>query len=328
MAAIALILEDRPDLRQALSHTVETSSLFDRLLFSSSDAETLATLERDKVDMLFCDWRPETGPARAELLRLLAKRDEWAEIPVVAFCAARQADMRVDALESGVHDCFDYTLPLRELVARLRLQLRQRERTRKLHEERSHLRRLALNDMLTGLFNRAYFDATLEAEAARSRRTGAPLSLLMIDLDHFKTINDLFGHPAGDQALRLVAKTVRGMVRRSDIVCRFGGEEFAVILPDTPMANALTLAEKVRRRIATLLLAPQGRRHPLSVSIGISGAAGFGSAVPERILEEADRALYLGKQQGRNQCATFPSPHAPAGTGPFPTYPGFVFGFA
>ena len=175
---------------------------------------------------------------------------------------------------------------------------------RKLLEEK--LSALAMTDGLTGLANRRAFDEALEREWRRTLREGAQMSLLLLDIDHFKRFNDLYGHQVGDDCLRAVAQAANGAVRQSDIVARYGGEEIAIILPHVDAEGAAETAEKVRAAIEALRLThaenPEGEGH-LTVSIGAATAlARIGGTIrmPESLLLTADTALYKAKHAGRN----------------------------
>jgi diguanylate cyclase (GGDEF)-like protein len=177
----------------------------------------------------------------------------------------------------------------------------------------SGIRVSAQTDGLTSLWNHATFWELLRAAHAQHRRSGARYSVLILDLDHFKRVNDTQGHPVGDAVLRDVAALLRGRCRRSDLVARYGGEEFAVLLPDTGRGEAVDLAKELRLRVAGADL-----RTPVTVSIGVACSAdGFGASA-EAVVRAADRALYEAKAAGRNHVAVaLPDPPAaPALTGP------------
>ena len=158
------------------------------------------------------------------------------------------------------------------------------------------LRLLASHDSLTGALNRGAFEQRLEDELARSQRTGAPLALVVFDVDHFKSINDRFGHAAGDDALRDIGRAVSGAMRRSDVFGRLGGEEFALLLPETDMAGAAVAADKLRRRLADRAAGGPA----LTVSFGVAEVTDRGAAARE-VFDEADRALYAAKRAGRDR---------------------------
>jgi len=164
------------------------------------------------------------------------------------------------------------------------------------------MRREALTDALTGIANRKAFDATLRDAARQSMETGTELSLLFIDIDHFKSFNDTWGHQMGDQAIRLVAKTLKDNVKGQDLPARYGGEEFAVILPQTALKNAVTLANKIRHAFAVRKLVKKESGETigsLTVSIGVSRYEPGESL--SNFLARADRSLYAAKRDGRNR---------------------------
>jgi diguanylate cyclase (GGDEF)-like protein/hemerythrin-like metal-binding protein len=165
------------------------------------------------------------------------------------------------------------------------------------------LREQATHDALTGLHNRGYLDSTLERELARSKREGMSLSVVMIDVDHFKKFNDHYGHQAGDESLKNVARTLQASARRaSDLVARYGGEEFSLVLPNTDAAAAQQLAEAVRLAVEGLdmphALSPQGR---VTISVGVATMTGDSARSVASLLQAADEALYCAKGAGRNQ---------------------------
>ncbi len=324
-----LILEHKRKVRRDLVRITESTGLFDQLLFASNDTEALRHLERSHVDMISSDWQPNTMNERIALLEKLDRTDHWTDIPVVVFTQEENLEMRVAALEGGICECHAYAASSRELAARLRLQLKLAEKTRALRSEKTRMARMALTDMLTGTYNRAHFDATLEAELSRSRRSKRPVSLLMIDMDHFKSINDSHGHSAGDQVLKAAARVLRETTRRSDVVCRYGGEEFSVILPDTSNKNALITAEKIRKAMASLQVTCGDQTIGVTVSIGISACgSAVGAQSPAELVDQADRALYRSKHNGRNRCELHQPTsylHPPK---PFGSFPKAAVGFA
>ncbi|MDE1567935.1 GGDEF domain-containing protein [Aquabacter sp. P-9] len=166
------------------------------------------------------------------------------------------------------------------------------------------LKRRADTDALTGLSNRRAFDEELERAGRRARRTGEPVSLLLVDLDHFKAVNDVSGHPAGDAVLRRTGERLKGAVHRADdLAARYGGEEFAVILPGTDGAGAAALAEAIRADIAAADM-PHPLTGRVTASIGAATHAG-GEADPVQLVSQADRALYRAKALGRDRVVVF-----------------------
>ncbi|MEJ2680898.1 MAG: diguanylate cyclase [Gammaproteobacteria bacterium] len=172
----------------------------------------------------------------------------------------------------------------------------------KLREAMAELEHLSQVDGLTGLYNRIHWEQRMAAEFARSRRYGTTFSLLMIDIDHFKKINDEFGHLAGDDVIRMVAKLIQNSSRKSDIAGRYGGEEFGILLCETGITGAVIFAERLRIRIAdyALCLDRQGGEQHVTVSVGIARYQ-EGMRNHEQVLARSDEALYESKQNGRNR---------------------------
>ena len=191
---------------------------------------------------------------------------------------------------------------LRRWAEELEAESRQLEHT--VEERNQELREKAATDFLTGLPNRRQFLARAEQEIARARRYGHALSLLMIDIDHFKSINDGFGHPAGDRAIIAVGRHCADACRSSDLAGRLGGEEFAMLLPEAGNAEAQAVAERLRLGVRALQVEEEGRPIPVRVGIGVASLVQE-DAGPDTLLARADRALYAAKNAGRDcvRCA-------------------------
>jgi len=190
-----------------------------------------------------------------------------------------------------------------EAVGRLRLAVARRSELLRLREEREQLRRQSMTDFKTGLFNDRCFAERSREEVSRARRQGQPVGVLMIDLDGFKALNDAHGHAFGDHALRTFAAHLRRNLRNFDISARMGGDEFAVLLPGTRVADALHVAERLHGSVSGLALELEGRRAILSTSMGVAAWTPQGELVFEHSLRDADTALLLAKQQGRGRIA-------------------------
>jgi len=166
------------------------------------------------------------------------------------------------------------------------------------------LSEVSSRDTLTGLYNRWYVIEKIDSELNRALRHGSPMSLLMLDIDHFKRINDTWGHPAGDEVLRSVGKLLRESCRIYDVPGRYGGEEFCIVLPETKPGNTTVVAERIRKRLETTTLACGESSVAVTASIGIAGMddEGDGEALsPAGLIDRADRALYSAKSRGRNR---------------------------
>lgn len=169
-------------------------------------------------------------------------------------------------------------------------------------QEVKKLRKQVITDPLTGLYNANYFRESLEQELERTERSYLPTVLLMIDLDHFKQVNDNYGHEAGNAALIQTAKLIKDSTRRLDIQCRYGGEEFAVILPSTERAVAISVAERLRNMIAdTPIMLDEKKSLTVTASMGLAVYQAGGLANVNQLIREADKYLYQAKESGRNQ---------------------------
>jgi diguanylate cyclase (GGDEF)-like protein/PAS domain S-box-containing protein len=166
------------------------------------------------------------------------------------------------------------------------------------------LQELAVRDSLTGLYNRRYLDETLEREVSRARREGNPLSLVMMDIDHFKKVNDTYGHQVGDEALRMLASTLLADIRAEDVACRYGGEEFLILLPNMPLETAMMRAEAWRFAVEGLCVALGNFRITFTVSLGVAAYPEHGKT-PDDLTRCADQALYRAKNDGRNRVSVF-----------------------
>lgn len=188
-----------------------------------------------------------------------------------------------------------------ELMARLRSEKANTEQALiQLQEANAELAKLASTDSLTGAANRRHFFAAIDIETGRAERSGMPLSLLALDIDHFKEVNDRWGHQAGDQVLREFVQSVKNSMRPHDILGRIGGEEFMVLLPDTSQPSAVQLAERIRQQVAELPIPhAQGSLH-VTVSIGV-GEFGRDGEKPEQVIKAVDDRLYQAKHAGRNR---------------------------
>lgn len=172
-----------------------------------------------------------------------------------------------------------------------------------LHKERADAAaaRLASLDPLTGAYNRGTFHATAERELARARRAGQPLSIILLDIDHFRGVNEQYGHRVGDEVLKAVASTILEQLRKEDLLVRYGGEEFCVMLPNIPGPGAVVVAGRIRKAVETAALSIDGREIGVTVSAGVAARLDEGPESMEGLLGRADEALGLAKQRGRNR---------------------------
>lgn len=235
-----------------------------------------------------------------KLTRLLRDQSQ-SYVPTVFLTGLRSTEIRVQCINAGADDFLTKPVDPLELRVRIKAMLRIRALTRALEEKTRELERAARTDPLTGVGNRRIFDERLVAEVARTRRHGRPLALLMFDLDHFKQVNDRFGHLVGDRLLALFGTILREGLRASDLPCRYGGEEFLLIAPETTAERARTVAERIRMSFRTRS-AEVGTGSTHTVSVGISASDVLTVELSERaLLAAADEALYRAKERGRDR---------------------------
>jgi two-component system, cell cycle response regulator len=222
--------------------------------------------------------------------------------PVLAVTAPDDTARMVRGLEIGVNDYLMRPIDKNELLARARTQVRKRRYTERLRDSVQMSIEMAITDALTGLFNRRYMESHLTTLIEQAKSRGKPLTALVLDIDYFKAINDSHGHDAGDDVLREFALRIRRSIRGIDLACRHGGEEFVIVMPETDMAVAAMVAERLRRRIAADPFAIQqgARSIPVTISIGIAAVRGRDDNAAA-LLKRADQALYRAKRDGRNR---------------------------
>ncbi|HEX8048253.1 PleD family two-component system response regulator [Rhizobium sp.] len=223
-------------------------------------------------------------------------------LPVLLVTEQGADEMIVRALDLGVNDYIVRPLDPNELVARSLTQIRRKRYNDRLRASVQHTIELAVTDALTGLNNRRYLDNHLKILFNRSLARGRPLSILITDIDRFKLVNDTYGHDAGDEVLKEFAARIRSTVRGADLACRYGGEEFVVVMPDTPPEVAAAVAERLRAAVETVpvTLRESGAALNITASFGISSRLDSIEA-PEQLMKQADLALYEAKKAGRNR---------------------------
>ncbi|HRD46705.1 MAG TPA: PleD family two-component system response regulator [Caulobacter sp.] len=223
-------------------------------------------------------------------------------LPILAIVDPDERHRLVKALEIGVNDILTKPIDPQEMAARARSQIWRKRYTDFLRDNLDHSLELAVTDQLTGLHNRRYMEGQLGALVKRAAHGGDPVSALMIDIDHFKKINDNFGHDIGDEVLREFAIRVATNVRAIDLPCRYGGEEFTVIMPGARLADAERVAERIRLHVAGSPFRVAGGSELLTVTISVGVACTLGeSDTPDALLKRADEAVYEAKAAGRNR---------------------------
>jgi len=266
-----------------------------------ADPEKALMTARGPVDLVIVNATCKTFDG-LRLTAQLRSDEATRNLPVLAIVDFEDRPRLIKALEIGVNDVLSKPIDPQELAARARTQIRRKRYTDFLRDNLDHSLELAVTDQLTGLHNRRYMNGQLDALVKRARLGGDPVSTLLIDIDHFKKINDGYGHDVGDEVLREFAVRLATNVRAIDLPCRFGGEEFVVVMPDTKLEDASRIAERIRLHVAGSPFRVMGGRELLTVTISIGVAATIGAEdKPETLLKRADEAVYEAKAAGRNR---------------------------
>lgn len=315
---MVLLVDDQAMIGEAVRRALSEESDID-FHFCADPHQALSVAQQIKPTVILQDLIMP-GVDGLDLLGQYRAAPGLREVPIIVLSTKEDPEVKSAAFAAGANDYLVKLPDVIELLARIRyhsrsyLTLLQRDEAyRALRESQQQLldtnlllQRLIKSDSLTGLANRRYFDEYLQIEWNHALRDQNELSLLMIDVDHFKAYNDQYGHVAGDEVLRHVGEALRdSCTRASDLAARYGGEEFAVIMPGTAAGGARLLAEKVRRAVEALGI-PHELPKPgsvISVSIGIATLSPTAEQEPLSLVVKADEGLYLAKHGGRNQVA-------------------------
>ncbi|MBO6513562.1 MAG: diguanylate cyclase [Phycisphaerales bacterium] len=292
-----LLIDDSEFVHRLLKARLKSESIRLVSAFDGNEGVGLAKKELPSLILLDLDMPVMDG---FETLRALMDEPTTRNIPVIILSGQDTTQDKVTAFDLGAVDFVSKPFELTELRARLRSSLRISSLMRML-EQRAQI------DGLTGLYNRAYFNNRWEEEHSRALRHGNGLSLVMLDIDHFKSVNDNYGHPAGDAVIAGVADILQGHIRKSDIACRYGGEEFVLILPETDPEKAKGLCERIREDIEGMSW-PMHPDRNITISMGIAGATGAPTQQVEPWIAIADSNLYRAKEAGRNQIVCSETP--------------------
>ncbi|MFA6279683.1 MAG: PleD family two-component system response regulator [Bdellovibrionales bacterium] len=260
------------------------------------------TLSQQSFDLIMISLNLTNGDG-LYLCAQLRAHESTRTLPILLVAGEEDIDQVARGLDLGANDYLLRPLEKEELFTRLRTQLRQKRHYERLHKNYEASLTLALVDPLTGAYNRRYLDMHLPTLFSRSQATRHALSILSFDIDHFKAVNDTKGHKAGDIALKEVVNRVLVSLRPFDLVVRMGGEEFAVIMPETDYKTALTVGNRLREAVAQtpIILDETGDSLMISASFGVASFNHENDQTPVSILDRADAALYRAKETGRNK---------------------------
>ena len=293
-----LIVDDRVSSYERLSsmladqHAVEVEPNPNEALFRVAEGNydlVIVSLALENYDAL-------------RLCSQLRSLDRTRNVSILAITDGEDDTRMNRGLEIGINDYLTRPIDKNELQARVRTQIRKKRYTERLRDNVQMSIELAITDSLTGLYNRRYMESHLTTLVEQAATRGKPLTALVLDIDYFKAINDTHGHDAGDDVLREFATRIRKAIRGIDLACRYGGEEFVIVMPETDMAVATVVAERLRRRIASERFSIQQGASAIEVTISV-GIATLDTAgdTAASILKRADQALYRAKRDGRNR---------------------------
>ena len=293
-----LLVDDRPSSYERVAPVLGTEHVVD---VETNPSEALFRAADGDYDLLIVS----LGLENFDGLRLCSQArslERTRHVPILAIADADNNPRLLRGLEIGVNDYLLRPVDMNELLARARTQIRKRRYTDHLRDNVQNSIEMAITDALTGLHNRRYMESHLATLAEQASARGKSLALMMLDIDFFKTINDTYGHDAGDDVLREFAVRIRKSIRGIDLACRYGGEEFVIVMPETDMHVAGMVAERLRRSIAGQPFSIQrgSREIDVTISVGLSTLTSKGDTVTD-LLKRADVALYRAKHDGRNR---------------------------
>ena len=284
-----LVVDDDPAMRRILSKILEADSY--QVALATNGLEALEAMQGDFPSFVITDWDMPLLDG-AEFCRMVRSKETSQYVYIVMLTGSPEGRL-VEGLEAGADDFITKPVKAAELLARMQAGAR-------VLRLENRLRLLASHDPLTELLNRRSFFEFIETEWKRSSRIGYPLSCVMIDVDFFKSVNDSHGHPAGDAILKAISRKLAGCCRQTDCLCRYGGEEFCLLLPDTDEKAAVLWAERCRLAVAEGPFDAAETSIRVTISLGVAQRRDD-THNPERLLDLADRALLEAKRLGRNR---------------------------
>lgn len=295
-----LIIEDKDFEERKMKETLEQDEHSIKSVHTG--AEVISAVAEQEFDLLIISLNLENEDG-LRLCSHLRSNEKTRSTPILMIGEEQDMERIAHGLEIGAHDYVLRPVERSELRARVRTQIRRKRFQERLKSSYEISLSMALTDSLTGLYNRRYLEVHLEKLLEKNRHDRKSLAVLMIDIDHFKSVNDTHGHNVGDEILKIFAQRLKNGLRPTDLVARLGGEEFTVILPDVTKERAHMVAERLRRNIAKDPIACSTPDGSLSITTSIGGSIiDFEPHTVQEALDRADKVLYQAKEQGRNCC--------------------------
>jgi len=300
MADSVLIIDDSEAVREKIIKTLESRDLFSRFYQAEDGLEGFKKLLASPVDIILCDLEMPRMDG-FKFLGMMKGRSEVSDTPVIILTGNDDRELKIKGLEQGACDFITKPFDPEELVARMRVHLKIKHLQDDLKRSNELLLELSNTDHLTGLFNRRFLMEALDKEVQRARRKDGQVALLLLDIDHFKRVNDTHGHLQGDVVLQKVALHIQKELRSYDIAARYGGEEFVAVLPDTSLKEAFNVADRIRLSVQGMRFAGSLANEQVTVSLGVALFPSPCFDDIDGLLRAADEALYQAKERGRNR---------------------------
>jgi len=295
-----LIIDDSKAIRTQVDQALKGWPLFKTILHAADGIEGFKLLVNNPVDIILCDIEMP-GIDGLKFLALLQSREDLKGKPVIMLTSHDDIHTKVRGLESGASDYITKPFEPAELVARLQVHMQIKTLQDELRRSNQLLLELAQTDPLTRLCNRRNLYEKLEMELNRCFRGKNSIALIMVDIDHFKRINDRYGHQQGDQVLMRFSDLLRKHLRTYDMAARYGGEEFCLLLPETSLAEAMEVAERMRAKAEAMTFSEPMEKEILTISLGVATFEGNCEGSIDDLIRLADDALYEAKNSGRNR---------------------------
>jgi two-component system cell cycle response regulator len=297
MSSSVLIIDDADSVRYHIISTLKKVALFEHYREARDGIDGFKSLLAAKTDLIICDLEMPRMDG-FKFMQMVNSREDLRDIPIIMLTGREDRDLKIKGLEQGACDYVTKPFDAGELVARVKVQLK----IKALQDEL--LKELSNTDPLTHLYNRRYLTKVLSSELIRAKRYNESLSFIILDIDHFKKVNDAYGHQNGDTVLSAVAEVVQAGRRCYDIAARYGGEEFVLVLPGTTLAGGITVAQRLREDVRLISFKPPLEQLSITISLGVATFPSAQIEDEDSLIRQADEALYRAKQNGRNRVET------------------------
>ena len=307
--ATILVVDDQPANLKVLLSFLKDHQF--QIRIAEDGERTLQVLETYRPDIILLDVMMP-GMDGFETCRRIKEKKETADIPIIFITALDDIDDKIAGFEAGGVDYITKPFQQKEVLTRLNTHIRLRRKEQELEKaldevirQQKLFKKLSITDDLTGLYNRRHLNNIMQQEFQRSKRHKNDLSCLMLDLDHFKQVNDTYGHDFGDTVLRKFASILKEFLRSSDYAFRYGGEEFLILLPETDIKGAVQVGEKIRLRMEKEIISENIISTTVMVSVGAASVHNNEPSASDDLITFADKALYEAKVNGRNQVRVY-----------------------